>query len=281
MEYRFLSTSDEKLIETSELPLADGIAVALRSTGYSTDDDEALEVAIVDFDGNELFSHVVKPQNKEEWEASEATGGIAPSDVEEAPELYQFEEELSKLFEDASIVVGAHMPFITSMIESGWVTLPSFEGFDIVERFLESHSSADYPNEPAVAATPEGIAAYYGLPAETPTLVDAARQAASCYKAIVREHAEQREAKGAAYWERYEQRKYEESAEQRARDEVIAKRERNINRINGVLWLCGGMIFTSIIIQMYQAGGDMSIMVVCGIAAVFCYIRAVMNIFSK
>ncbi|MBE6473841.1 MAG: hypothetical protein E7Z99_09855 [Coriobacteriaceae bacterium] len=281
VEYRFFSQSDEKLIESSELPLTDGIAVAVRTTGFSPDEDEVLELAVVDFEGNELFSRVVKPQNKTEWEASDATGGIAPADVEEAPELYQFEEEISDIFEHASVVVAAHVPFVESMIEASWVTLPKHESFDIIARFLEAHSTADCPNEPAVAATPEGIAAYYGLREEGEALADRARLAAECYKAFVREHAQEREAKGADYWERYERRKFEETAEQRARDEIMAKRERNLNRMNGILWLCGGFIFTSLIIQLYQTGGDMGIMVALGIVAVFCYIRAVMNFVSK
>lgn len=281
MEYRFFSQSDEQLIATSELPLTDGIAIAVRSTGYSSDEDEVLELAIVDFEGNELFSKVVKPQNKAEWDLSDATGGITPADVEEAPELYQFEEEISDLFENASVVVAAHVPFVESMIESSWVTLPKHEPFDIVARFLESHSTSDCPNEQAVAATPEGIAVYYEQREAGSSLTDRARLTAACYKALVREHAKEREAKGADYWERYERRKFEETAEQRARDEIMAKRERNLNRMNGALWLCGGFIFTSLIIQSYQTGGDTGVMVALGIAAVFCYIRAVMSFLAK
>lgn len=277
MQYRFLDQSDEKLIESSELPLADGIAVALRSTGYSAEDDEVLELAIVDLDGNELFSQVVKPQNKEEWEASDAAGAITPSDVEEAPDLFQFEDEISDLFEHASVVVAAHLPFAESMIEASWVTLPKFVGFDLVGEFLASHCTSDYPNRPATVATVDGIAAYYGVQGEGPSLVESARLVACCYRAFVQEHADERAAKGADYWERYNQRKEEEAAIARAGDVAARNRERYLNRMNGALWLVGGIIFTSVAIQLYQRGGDMGFIVVAAIAAAFCCARALLN----
>ena len=281
MDYRFLDPSDEALIEMSERPLAGGIAVAVRTTGFEAGRDEVLELAIVDMDGNELFSKVVKPQNVSEWTASEATGGIAPTDVEDAPELYQFEEEISEIFEKADFVVAAHLPFAETVIESSWVTLPAFEGVDVIDLFLQSHSTADAPTEPATAASIEDVARYYGIESAASTLVESARTAVACYRALVQEHGAERQAKGEDYWERYRQAKADEEARNRAGDEAMRKREQLLNRMNGMLWICGGLIFTSLIIQLYQRGGDMSLMVVFGIVAVFAFVRGVMNLLKK
>ena len=277
MRYEFFDPGDEELIEASELPLEGGIAVALRSTGYDTDEDEVLQLAIVDFGGSELFSKTVKPQNKEKWEPSEASGGLAPADVEDAPELFQFEEEVSDLFENASLVVGQHMPFVQDVIESSWVTLPAFQPFDLVERFCASHCTTDYRNEPAAIATLEGIARYYGIDADESTALGTARAIAACYRALVGEHAEQRAAKGEAYWERREQRLAAEAAANASVNAAARLREKRFNQMNGLLWVAGGIIFVSLIIQLYQRGGDVSFMVVCGAFAVFCFIRAVAN----
>lgn len=279
MRYRFFDPGDEKLIESSELPV-EGIAVALRSTGYDADADEVLELGVVDLEGNTLFSKKVKPQNTEEWAPSDATGGIAPVDVEDAEELYQYEGEISDLFENAEIAVAAHLPFAKSMIEQSWVTLPEYDGFDLVEEFRASHCDADYPGQPAAAASMEGIAAYYGVAADEPAATSCAQDArviAACYKAFVREHAEQREAKGEDYWRRREERLAEENVEDARAKAVAAKREKNFNRINGLLWVAAGLIFVSLGIQVYQRGMDPGFMIVAGAVAVFAFIRAVVN----
>lgn len=275
MKYQFLDPGDEKLIESSELPIEGVIAVAVRSTGYDTEEDEVLALSIVNMDGDELFAKTVKPQNKEEWTNSDATGGILPADVEDAPELFQFEEEISDLFENATLVVTQSASFTEGIIEQSWVTLPKFEGFDLVERFRASHCADDYPGEPAAAASLAGIASYYDLPVAGPTLSDEARTIAAAYRALVKEHADEREAKGADYWKRYYERLAEEAARAKAADVIGQKREKNLNRMNGLLWVAGGLIFISLAIQLYQRGADAGFMVICGAVAVFAFIRAI------
>ena len=46
---------------------------------------------------------------------------------------------------------------------SSWVSLPKFDGSDVIELFCQSHCTTDYPNEPAATASLPGIAEYYGL----------------------------------------------------------------------------------------------------------------------
>lgn len=277
MRYQFFDPGDERLIETSELPTDSGIAVAVRSTGYDTDEDEVVQLAIVDLDGNELFFKTVKPQNKEEWSPSDATGGIAPSDVEGLPELYHFEQEVSDLFENAKVVVGMHMPFLEEVIESSWVTLPVFTGQDLSSLFCASHSTVDYRTEPAAVATLAGIAEYYGVQLDETSALGTARAEAACYRALVKEHADQREAKGAAYWARRDERMAEENARKDAMNEIARKREKNFNRMNGLLWVASALIFVSLGIQLYQNGWDMGFIVIAVAAAVFAASRAIVN----
>ena len=281
MEYGFLAASDEALLEGSKLPREGVLAVAVRSTGYDVAADEVVELAIVDLQGHELFCRRVHPQNVEEWPAGDASGDISPADVADAPELYQFEEEISQLVENASIVVAAHVPFAEAMIEQSWVTLPSHESFDLVERFLASHSSQDRPGQPAVAASLPGIAEYYGLACEDASLVDVARTVARCYEALVDEHVRQREAKGADYWRRYDERKAEEAKAALAGNVVAQKRERYLNRMNGLLWLSGAIIFTSLAIQTYQGGGDTGLLAIFAAIAVLNVVFAVRNFLKR
>ena len=66
MEYSFYDQGDERLLELADLPRENGIALAMRTTGYAPKEDEILELAVVDLRGNELFSKRVKPQNVED-----------------------------------------------------------------------------------------------------------------------------------------------------------------------------------------------------------------------
>lgn len=277
MRYQFLDPGDEKLIQTSELPTEKGIALAVRSTGYDVEDDEVLQLAVVDFDGNELFFKTVKPQNKEDWTPSDATGGLTPSDVADQPELYQFEEEVSDLFENVDVVVGQHMPFIEEIIESSWVTLPAFDGLDLISLFCASHCTDDYRNEPAAVATLAGIADYYGIAYGGTSLPDEARAVVACYRALVKEHADERAAKGEAYWARHNERLAEEEARDAAKKAIMQKREKNFNRMNGLLWVASALIFVSLAIQMYQRGFDVGFIIICIAVAVFAATRAVVN----
>lgn len=273
LEYRFLDRTDEALIRTSELPVEDGIAVAVRTTGYDTENDEVLELAIVDFAGNELFSQVVKPQNAEDWADGDASGGITPADVEEAPELFQFEEEISDLFENASIVVAPYADFLHEVIEGSWVSLPPYDSFSLVTGFCESHCAADYPGQPAAVASLESIAAYYRVECDESSAVGLAHGIAACYLKLVGEHADERQAKGAEYWERYEQKLREEELA----DTDLQARNRNAQRrtllVNALLWLAGGAIFSNLAVQLYTRGYDTGFAIVAAAVSVFCFIR--------
>ena len=277
MEYRFYSSDDEMLVAHSELPTDSGIAVALRSTGYDTDSDEALELAIVDFDGKTLFAKKVKPQNTEQWTPSEATGGITPADVEDAPELYQFEEEVSEIFGKAAVVLADHLAFVNAMIEGSWVTLPDYDGTDLEKLFCASHCNAAYPDEQATVASLEDIASYYGIDFDASSTEGTATCIVKCYRAIVKENADEREARGPEYWAERDRRVAAEAEKQAAIDANVAQREHRLNQINGMMWVCGGLIFVSLAIQVYQRGMDLSIMIVLIAAAVFAFSRAVIS----
>jgi len=97
MEYSFLETSDEALIEGAKLPLEKGAAIGMFTTGYDVVNDETVAISIVDTNGSVLFSEKVKPHNREDWSACEASGGIGPEDVEEAQPLYELEDEMTEV----------------------------------------------------------------------------------------------------------------------------------------------------------------------------------------
>lgn len=283
MEYRFLNTTDEDLLEACALPTEEGIAIAVRTTGYVAGEDELVELAIADLEGNNLFCQRVKPQNVEDWTASDSSGGLTCADVEECPELYQFEDEIIELIDKASVVVAEHLDFALAMIEASWVSIPAVKGVDLVDRFRACHCTADYPGEPATAASLDAIAAYFKIgeiSAQNEEANELALQAASvaaCYRAFVKEQNEVREGKGEQYWKRREERLAQKTAQDAQQEAIVAKRNKRMNQMNGLLWVSGALIFIALAIQLYQRGGDVGLIVICGAVAVFNVIRAVAN----
>lgn len=273
MEYRFLDPGDEQLLASCELPRTGGIAITLRTTGYDLEKDEIVQLAICDLEGNGLFCETVKPQNVDNWIPSEASGGLGPADVEDCPELYQFEEQISDLFQDATVSVALHSTFAKAMIEGSWVTLPETHPFDLTERFCATHSTCSLPNQPAATASLETIEAYYSLPQGHGTLLEEAASIASAYGLMIDEACAQRDAKGEAYWEAYRKRLEEASASDRRKQEVERLNAMKTTRINAILWLCAAAIFSNLAVQMSLRGSEMSLVVMIGAVAVFMAIK--------
>lgn len=278
IEYRFLERGAEELIAASELPVEDGIAVAVRTTGYEAGKDEVVQLSIVDFGGDVLFERLLKPQNVDDWSDGVASGGITPADVAECPELYQFEDEVAELFEGASIVVGEHVRFIHEAIETSWVTLHDARELDLVERFCASHCTADYPDQPAAVASLQGIAAYYGLPCDESSTTGIARTVAACYLKLVEEAATERLAKTPAYWEEYER-----GIDEARRSDARSQEEQRVAslktaRINALLWLCAAAVFGNLAVQLYIRGVDFGFVAVTVAAAAYFIVRWIMSL---
>ena len=277
MDYAYRDQGDERLLELAALPRENGRVIALRTTGYSFTGDEIVELVIGDLDGNVLFDQRVKPQNVEEWHASEASGGISPADVENEQELFTYEDEIRALFEKASIVVCDHAAFAKALFDASWISLPAFQEFDLNDEFRNAHCAKGYPDEPASATSLADMCAYYGIDRAAQTAAGEAADIAACYRAFVDEHERERLQKGASYWEERERRLAEQSARNASSNATARLREKRMNQMNGLLWVAGAIIFVSLIIQLWQRGGDMGLTIMAGSVAVFCLIRAIAN----
>lgn len=276
MRLQFYYSKGDELLYGSKLPHEAGIAVALRTTGFNASDDEVLSLAIVDFDGNVLFDKKLKPQDIDTWEPSEASGGLGPADVSEAPELFQFEDELIEIFKSCSCVVSLHDAFTSAMMESSWVSLPDYQGYDLSELFCSSHCDADYESAPIAAVSLQGIADYYELPQGAGTLVDEARIIAAGYLSNAREYEEALENIGEKDDETYRKAKEAQQldvARQRENERIENLR---VARINAVMWLCAAMLFGNVAAQMYVRNFEVVYVVAAALATAFFIARWIM-----
>lgn len=280
MDYRFLDVSAEELMALSELPVENGISVAMRTTGYDPESDEIVELAIVDFEGNTLFSHVVKPQNNEEWDDDDASGGITPADVAEEPELYTFEDEIIELFEKADTVVAPHSGFAKSMIEASWISIPERESFDLVAQFCKTHCTVDYPTQPATAASLEGIAEYYELDPNTQDPVSEAMLVRDCYLRMVQEFKNVREGKEPSFWEAHERELEQKRKNDRALEQAEFGKWVRTTQINAIMWMGAAIIFSNVAVQLHIREANSSLVFLATLAAVFTGVRWIMCLYA-
>lgn len=105
------------------------------TTGLDSSSDELLQVAVVDGEGNALFSELVRPIRHSSWPKSERVTGITPDDVAKRPPLDAFRGQLTGCFEGARLLVGYNLPFDLAFLKSGGIDVPNAVCFDVMREF--------------------------------------------------------------------------------------------------------------------------------------------------
>ena len=73
------------------------------TTGFKSD-DEILQIAVIDSDGNELMNTRVRPTRKQQWPKAQEIHGTSPEDVADAPTIDELLPQIADLFSDSRIV---------------------------------------------------------------------------------------------------------------------------------------------------------------------------------
>ncbi len=66
---------------------------------------EILQLSIIDFDGNVLFNHYIKPDRAKFWPGAEIVNHISPFKVRHEQHLDYYHDELDKIFKEADLIV--------------------------------------------------------------------------------------------------------------------------------------------------------------------------------
>lgn len=90
------------------------------STGYDRD-AEALQLAIVNGDGEVLFNELFKPRNKKRWPKTQSQHGISPKSVSNAVHADFYAEEIVSIIRPAKIIAGYSIDFHLRMLETAGV----------------------------------------------------------------------------------------------------------------------------------------------------------------
>jgi len=77
----------------------------LETTGFSTVNDEILEVAIIDDKGRVLVDSLIRPESCDQWSRAEGIHGISPDMVAGAPALHEIKTTIMHALKGKRVVI--------------------------------------------------------------------------------------------------------------------------------------------------------------------------------
>lgn len=103
------------------------------TTGLN-ENDEVLSLSIIDFKGNILFDHLIRPSHRKTWVKAQEIHGISPKDVNNEQLLIDYEEELKPIFCEGNLIVGYNVTFDLEMLEQSGARFQC-EFFDVMKPY--------------------------------------------------------------------------------------------------------------------------------------------------
>lgn len=80
------------------------------------ENDEILSLSILDYEGNVIFDHLIKPAKRKTWAKAQELHGISPKDVKNEKTLVEYEDELKPIFGKGNLLVGYNIDFDFEML---------------------------------------------------------------------------------------------------------------------------------------------------------------------
>lgn len=103
--------------------LSNPIFIDTETTGLNPNkNDELLQIAIIDMNGNTLFYHLIKPNHRKSWPKATDINGITPAMVKSENEIDVYLDQLIGIFEKASCVIGYNVDFDLEFIKAAGVS---------------------------------------------------------------------------------------------------------------------------------------------------------------
>lgn len=114
----------------------------LETTGLSPNqNDEILQLAVINGNGEVLMNTLVKPMHKRKWTDAEAIHGISPEMVKDAPDIFDILNRLQELINDAEWLVGYNsLGFDDKFLRAAGIDLSSVNEFDVMLEYAERYN---------------------------------------------------------------------------------------------------------------------------------------------
>ena len=168
-------------------PLDRVIAFDTETTGLSPERDELLSVAVVDGNGRQLFSSLVRPSRKKSWAEAQRVNHISPQMVRDAPRIAEVRDELRGYFTGEYLAVSYNGGFDVRFLHAaGILENPWLESdFDVMREFARVHGSRRWESGGYKYSKLAECARYYGYSFDAHDAAEDARATAHCFRSLL------------------------------------------------------------------------------------------------
>lgn len=191
---------DSILLDYAALPTDGYFVIDTETTGLKAGNDEVLQLAITDADGNVLFDHLIRPARRRRWPSAEELHGITWADVKGERELVDYADELDAILGEHPVIVGYNVDFDLEMLDASGYTVRASRSIDLMRVYARAYGRYnDYRGDYAFVKLGR-CAERYGVQYDAHDAKADAIATAHCYRAFVNECVAARDAKGEEYW---------------------------------------------------------------------------------
>lgn len=218
--------------------------------------DEILQIAIINGNGEELFNSYIKPDNRKTWSKAAEINGITPRMVKDAPHFSDVEEEIKSIFNNAELIVGYNVEFDIRFINAYGIKIKKDTNiFDVMQEYSVARGAKNSYYGDYQWCKLEQCARDYKYKFEAHNALEDAKATLHCFKALLKDERylniinQNKEAK-----ERYKAQKAHEEELKRAEEEkkkqkevrkqeIYTKTEKPMNVVRiillvlGILWI--------------------------------------------
>ncbi|MBQ1447809.1 MAG: 3'-5' exonuclease [Erysipelotrichaceae bacterium] len=105
----------------------------IETTGLSWYNDEILQLSIIDIEGNELFSHYIRPIKHLSWPGAYRVNHIGWEMVEDCLAFADFKQEIQEIFDEAEMIVGYNNRYFDNrFLEHAGIRIDKEKSFDLM-----------------------------------------------------------------------------------------------------------------------------------------------------
>lgn len=113
------------------------LCIDVETTGLDPEKDEILQLAMVDGDGNELFSSLVHPPTRKRWPKAQEVHGITWKMVKDMPTLEEHADTISGIIDNAELIVGYNIDFDQSMLKAAGFGFGIRRIYDVMDDYAQ------------------------------------------------------------------------------------------------------------------------------------------------
>lgn len=196
------------------------IILDTETTGLDEDEDEILQLAIIDGNGNLLFNEYIKPVLKKSWRKAQEIHHISPARVKNKPSFDFYKNEVKAIIQGAELLIGYNLEYDLKFLKAtGIIPQAQVLQFDVMKEFAPVYGSwSNYFSEYSWTSLSE-CAEYYDYEFSPHNALEDCKATLHCYHSMLSDDSSDgylticEKCKGKSLYELHEQIKLERYTE--------------------------------------------------------------------